>query len=452
MLGTIERLEGSSLEEIMLDSYRWNKPLYNRAAQVWNHRFYFNCMTSNYHPPSRSLLERIKNNFGSFDRFELDFRKAGNSAFGSGWAWLVYDALTQKLVVTSTIGADTPMMQNENHWPILTMDVWEHAYYFDYQNRRKDYTKAFINHLVDWTFVEETLSRVEVESVIAAEKREQARLEEELARLEREKQEAEVAAQLARVERARLEAEAEAARQETKRLEIEAASEAARRIEEERIDAEIDTAKQEQERLDVEVVTDDAKLEEAEKVAGAETEEHESTEAEAVAHATSEGTGNEKLTDEVESDEIFLGKEVSSEAENEEEPQESINQWWSVAARASSSIFDNAARVYTSIFGNKANSTTQEGVGSEVVTDAAPTETDDAAPTEMEEVDVDTAKPEEVPAVEEEPSEHETMEEVPVEESTNPFVRYPARVGRFFLGILWFILRVLHLILKIIFI
>jgi Fe-Mn family superoxide dismutase len=417
MLQTIERLEESSLEGIMLDSYRWNKPLYNHAAQVWNHHFYFKCMTANYRPLSRSLLERITKDFGSFDRFETDFRKAGNSAFGSGWAWLVYNSLTGKLVVTSTIGADNPMIQNEDHWPILTMDVWEHAYYSDYQNRRKDYTKAFINFLVDWTFVEESLSRAEVEAVIAAEIRKKARLEEEIARLERERQEAEVAAELARIERVKMAAEAEAARQEKKRLEIEAA---AARLEDEKVEAEAEAARQERDILEVEVVAEDAKLE----------EEPEIMEAEVVADATQGGTGDEKEAHADLSDEIAVEEEASSEAENQEEAKESRNQ-----------LLSFTARVYGLLFGKaKATTKEEERMGTGVATDAAPKGMEDT----------EAAKPEEVVVENEVQSEDENREEA--KESTNPFVRYPARVGRFFLGILWFILRVLQLVLKIIFI
>lgn len=217
MLRSIQRLKGYSLIGIMRDSYLWNKPLYNHAAQSWNHDFYFKCMTSHYFPPPPSLVQRISREFGSFQRFEVEFRKAGNSALGSGWVWLVHNGVTGKLFITKTIGADNPMVQKEDYRPILVMDVWEHAYYLDYHNRRKDYTEAFVKELVDWRFVEENLQRVEAEAVALAKVREQARIEEEAAKRERERMEAEAIVEAARVERLRKEAEeaaAEAARRE----------------------------------------------------------------------------------------------------------------------------------------------------------------------------------------------------------------------------------------------
>ena len=89
--------------------------------------------------------------------FSKEFATAGNTAFGSGWAWLVYDASTEKLLVTKTIGADNPMAMNPNWTPILTMDVWEHAYYLDYQNLRPTYVTTFLTRLVHWKFVEDNL-------------------------------------------------------------------------------------------------------------------------------------------------------------------------------------------------------------------------------------------------------------------------------------------------------
>lgn len=459
MLRTIERLEGSSLEEVMLDSYRWNKPLYNHAAEVWNHHFYFKCMTSIHHPPSRSLLERITNDFGSFDRFEVDFRKAGNSAFGSGWAWLVYNSQSGKLFVMNTIGADNPMVQNENYWPILTMDVWEHAYYLDYQNRRKDYTKAFINSLVDWVFVEETLSRVEVEAVIAAERREQKRLEEELARLEREKLEAEEAAERARIERIKMEAEAEVARQEKIRLEIEAAAEAAR-LRDERKVADAEAKRQDKERLEAEALAEAARLEQA----GGKP-----AETETVPDAALPGMGDEEEPQAAPTEEIDGEKEVSSE-----EAKEATASWWSLPARAFRSIF---AKSKASTHEDEAEAAPTEDFHGEKEVSLEPEIQEEAKEAkkswwslparasrsifgkskagmrDQEKVvtteNAESTKPEEVAPENKAPSQAEDKEVVA--ESTNPFVRYPVRVGKFLLGILRFILRVLHLILKIIF-
>ena len=95
----------------------------------------------------------IEDDFGTFQKFKSEFSMAGNTAFGSGWAWLVYDTSKDKLFITNTIGADNPMAQNENWIPILTMDVWEHAYYLNYQNRRPDYIDAFFK-VINWNEIE----------------------------------------------------------------------------------------------------------------------------------------------------------------------------------------------------------------------------------------------------------------------------------------------------------
>jgi Fe-Mn family superoxide dismutase len=114
-------------------------------------------MTAHYKKPPKTLPSAIKNNFGSFDAFKSEFATAGNTTFGSGWAWLVYDVSTGKLAVMKTIGADNPMAMDENWTPIFTMDAWEHAYYLDYQNMRPTYVEAFLDKLVNWAFVAENL-------------------------------------------------------------------------------------------------------------------------------------------------------------------------------------------------------------------------------------------------------------------------------------------------------
>ena len=98
--------------------------------------------------PSGKLAEMIERDFGSFDDFKKEFAVAGNTAFGSGWAWLNYDG--EKLFVTKTIGAGNPITDGAT--PILNMDVWEHAYYLDYQNMRADYIDVFMDNLVNWDF------------------------------------------------------------------------------------------------------------------------------------------------------------------------------------------------------------------------------------------------------------------------------------------------------------
>jgi Fe-Mn family superoxide dismutase len=143
-------LEGKSLEEIVLAS--WNKgspsPVFNNAAQVWNHTFFWESMKPNGGgAPAGKLAEAIARDFGSLDEFKTQFKAAGATQFGSGWAWLVADK-AGKLSIEKTPNAVTPVVEGKT--PILTMDVWEHAYYLDVQNRRPDYMTTFVDKLVNW--------------------------------------------------------------------------------------------------------------------------------------------------------------------------------------------------------------------------------------------------------------------------------------------------------------
>jgi Fe-Mn family superoxide dismutase len=129
--------------------------IFNNAAQAWNHTFYWNSMKpGGGGTPSRDLANKIDADFGSFDAFVDAFKTAGATQFGSGWAWLVLDGNTLK--VTKTLNADNPLTANQT--PLLTMDVWEHAYYLDYQNKRPEYIATFLNNLVNWEFVAQNLT------------------------------------------------------------------------------------------------------------------------------------------------------------------------------------------------------------------------------------------------------------------------------------------------------
>ena len=144
------------IEEVIKAAY--NNPemmgLHNNAAQAWNHTFYWNCMSPNGGGmPSGELADKIKSDFGSFDQFKEAFKSAGTGQFGSGYAWLVLDG--GKLKVVNTPNAVNPIVDGQT--PLLTMDVWEHAYYLDYQNARPDYVDTFLNNLVNWSFVSEQL-------------------------------------------------------------------------------------------------------------------------------------------------------------------------------------------------------------------------------------------------------------------------------------------------------
>ncbi|HRY15331.1 MAG: superoxide dismutase [Candidatus Competibacteraceae bacterium] len=129
--------------------------IFNNAAQVWNHTFYWNSLRpKGGGKPTGALMEHIEKDFGNFDAFKTEFAKAAASQFGSGWAWLVKDG--DKLAIVKTGNADTPIAQGRK--PLLTIDVWEHAYYLDYQNRRTDYIAAIMDHLMNWEFAEQNLA------------------------------------------------------------------------------------------------------------------------------------------------------------------------------------------------------------------------------------------------------------------------------------------------------
>ena len=139
--------ENADLETIVKKS---EGPMFNNAAQIWNHTFYFMSLTPNKGTaPSESLAKAINAAFGSLEAFKAEFNKAAVSVFGSGWAWLVKD-IDGRLSIVKESNAGTPLTRGLI--PILTFDVWEHAYYIDYQNRRADYVAALWD-IVDWNVV-----------------------------------------------------------------------------------------------------------------------------------------------------------------------------------------------------------------------------------------------------------------------------------------------------------
>lgn len=149
-------LAGRSLEDIVRASAGRDdrKKIFNNAAQVWNHDFYWRCMSpGGGGTPSGDLATRIDKDLGGFDAFAKSFKEAAVTQFGSGWAWLVHDG--DKLRVTQTANADLPLAHGQV--ALLTIDVWEHAYYLDYQNRRADYVETFIDKLIDWDFVAQNM-------------------------------------------------------------------------------------------------------------------------------------------------------------------------------------------------------------------------------------------------------------------------------------------------------
>lgn len=145
------------LESIVIESYKTeNQKVFNLAAQVWNHTFYWHSLS----PEGGSLDDGelnglIDKSFGSMDAFKESFAEAALNEFGSGWAWLLYDRSDDELAVASTTDAVNPLPHARV--PLLTLDVWEHAYYLDYQQERAQYVEGFLDKLINWTFAAENL-------------------------------------------------------------------------------------------------------------------------------------------------------------------------------------------------------------------------------------------------------------------------------------------------------
>jgi Fe-Mn family superoxide dismutase len=150
-------LDGKGLEEVIqaVAGDPSKAGVFNNAAQVWNHTFYWQGIKpGGGGAPSGALADKITADFGSYDSFVEQFKAAGATQFGSGWAWLVLDGGILK--ITKTANADLPLAHGQT--ALLTMDVWEHAYYLDYQNRRPDYMTTFLDKLVNWDFVAANLA------------------------------------------------------------------------------------------------------------------------------------------------------------------------------------------------------------------------------------------------------------------------------------------------------
>ena len=149
-------LSGETLENIIKRTAgdAAKSGVFNNAAQVWNHSFYWESMKPNGGgPPTGKTAEKINADLGGYQKFVEQFKNAGLTQFGSGWAWLVLN--NGRLEVIKTANADTPIAHGLK--PLLTVDVWEHAYYLNYQNRRGDYLDAFIGKLINWEFANSLL-------------------------------------------------------------------------------------------------------------------------------------------------------------------------------------------------------------------------------------------------------------------------------------------------------
>ncbi len=148
----------AKLEEIIIATadQEDNADIFNNAAQVWNHTFYWASLKANGGgQPTGDLKTKIEESFGSYDTMKQEYLDKASGQFGSGWAWLVEQ--DGKLAIVNTPDAVTPLVQEKK--PLLTIDVWEHAYYLDYQNRRKDYVNAVIDRLLNWDFAAQNLAR-----------------------------------------------------------------------------------------------------------------------------------------------------------------------------------------------------------------------------------------------------------------------------------------------------
>ena len=134
------------------------KKIFNNAAQAWNHTFFWNCLAPNAGgEPPKALAARIEQSFGGYAQFKEQFAKTAVETFGSGWAWLV--ARDDKLEILSTSNAGTPITMGAT--PLLTIDVWEHAYYIDYENRRPEFVDAVIGKLLNWSFAASQLEKAQ---------------------------------------------------------------------------------------------------------------------------------------------------------------------------------------------------------------------------------------------------------------------------------------------------
>lgn len=144
--------ENATLEDIIIKTHddAGKAALFNNAAQHWNHSFFWHCLKPNGGgKPSGELAKKIDSDLGGYDKFAADFKAAALAQFGSGWAWLVKDA-SGKLKIHKTANADLPLAHGET--AILTVDVWEHAYYLDFQNRRPDFVQTVLDKLINWEF------------------------------------------------------------------------------------------------------------------------------------------------------------------------------------------------------------------------------------------------------------------------------------------------------------
>jgi Fe-Mn family superoxide dismutase len=150
--------DGKDLETLIATT---QGDVYNNAAQTWNHSFYWNSLNpGGGGEPTGDLAVLLKQEFGSVQKFRTQLAEAAKGEFGSGWAWLVADS-QGRLTVINTANADNPLGMKLT--PLITIDVWEHAYYLDYQNRREAYVEAILDHLLNWEFIAANIERSQID-------------------------------------------------------------------------------------------------------------------------------------------------------------------------------------------------------------------------------------------------------------------------------------------------
>lgn len=144
-------MHGLDLEQIIKTSHNTNNAIFNNAAQIWNHTFFWHSIKPGAGwIPTGAMLDKINKDFGSYEEFAKQFKQAALTQFGSGWAWLVLNNKNDKLEIVKTANAETPL--TDDMAPLIACDVWEHAYYIDFRNRRPDYVSIFLDHMVNWDF------------------------------------------------------------------------------------------------------------------------------------------------------------------------------------------------------------------------------------------------------------------------------------------------------------
>ena len=161
LLATNKELKGKSLEDIIIlsNTDKFLKSIFNNAAQVWNHSFFWHSIKpQGGGQPQGKLLEHINSVFGSYENFTKEFKTAALEQFGSGWAWLVCNE--DRLQIVKTSNAETPIVMGMH--PLLACDVWEHAYYIDYRNKRADYVDVFLKNMINWDFAEQNFQKINI--------------------------------------------------------------------------------------------------------------------------------------------------------------------------------------------------------------------------------------------------------------------------------------------------